>query len=62
MDIKKLREALLMTQVELAEHLNVSKTSVSLWESSGRQIALRHKKKLKELCEKNNLKFEDYLK
>ena len=62
MDIKKLREALFMTQFELAEQLNVSKTSVCLWETSGRQIALRHKRKLKELCEKNNLKFEDYCK
>lgn len=62
MNIKKLRDDLILTQLELAKLVGVSKTSISLWESTDREISFKHKRKIKELCEKNNLKFENYLK
>ena len=53
--IKKIREALFMTQEEFANLIGVSRQTISFWEEGVRGISLRNSKKIAEICHKNNI-------
>ena len=57
--IKELRNKMLLTQKEFAEFLCVSIASVARWETGVNEPTMKIKRKLKELCEKNNMNWED---
>ena len=59
--IKALREKMIISQDELAKILGVSFVSVNRWENGHHEPTIKVKRKIKELCEKNNLNFESYL-
>lgn len=58
MDIKKLRKAMLYTQQELADILNVSLCTIQNWES-GKKPSYRYTRKIIEFCKANNILIED---
>ena len=62
MDIKKLRESLLMTQPEFAKLIGVSTYTISLWETNKVKQSLRHKRKIIEICQENKLDIKDFIK
>lgn len=49
MDIKKLREKLLLTQSEFAKLVGVSTNTVVSWENGKHKPSMRHLRKIKEL-------------
>ena len=59
--IKELRNKLLLTQTEMGELLGVSFATINRWENDRYEPTIKVKRKIKELCEKNNLNFESYL-
>jgi DNA-binding transcriptional regulator YiaG len=59
MDIKKIRRSACMDQKEFAKLLGVTKATISYWENDKVEIAPKNLKKIKEFCEKNNIKFEN---
>lgn len=56
--IKEIRDELLLTQTELAEILNVSFASVNRWENGRTEPTIKTKRRIKELCIKNNIEME----
>lgn len=58
--IKKLREKLILTQTESAKILGVSFTTVSRWEKGIHEPTMKVKRKIVELCKKNNIRIEDW--
>ncbi len=59
--IKDLRDKLLLTQTELAEELEVSFASVNRWENGRTAPTIKAKRKIRELCKKNNIEMEKYI-
>ena len=59
--IKELRNKLLLTQTEMGELLGVSFATINRWENDHYEPTIKVKRKIKELCEKNNLSFESYI-
>ena len=57
--VKELRDKLIMTQQELAEVLGVSFASINRWETGTNKPTTVAKRKIVELCKKNNVKLED---
>jgi putative transcriptional regulator len=57
--IKKLRNKLLITQMELGEMLGVSFSTVNRWEMGCHEPTMKLKRKIAELCKKNGIKMED---
>lgn len=57
--IKKLRNKLLITQMELGEMLGVSFSTVNRWEMGCHEPIMKLKRKIAELCKKNGIKMED---
>lgn len=57
--VKELREKLIITQVELAEILNVSFASINRWETGKHEPTTRIKRKIVQLCNENNVSLED---
>ena len=57
--IKKLRNKLLITQMELGEMLGVSFSTVYRWEMGCHEPTMKLKRKIAELCKKNGIKMED---
>lgn len=53
--IKKLREALLITQKELAELLSVSVVTVNRWENNKFEPTMKEKRKLVKLFKDNGI-------
>ena len=53
--IKRIRETLLVTQVELAEMLGVSFATVNRWEKGHHQPTMTQKRKIKQFCEKHKI-------
>lgn len=54
--VKELRDKLIMTQQEFAEYLGVSFASINRWESGNNKPTTVVKRKIVELCIKNNVK------
>ncbi len=57
--VKKLREKLILTQNEFAGLLGVNYTSVSRWENGSFEPTIKIKRKIIDLCKKNNIKLEE---
>ena len=56
--IKTIREKLFITQTELAEIIDVSFASVNRWEQGHHEPTMKAKRKLAEICRKNNIDME----
>lgn len=57
--IKALREELLLSQVEMAELLDVSFATVNRWENRHHQPTYKAKREIMGLCKKHKIKVED---
>jgi len=57
--IKYIRNKKLLTQMDLAEILHVSFTTISRWESGKFEPTMKIKRKIADYCEKNNITMED---
>lgn len=57
--IKELRNNMLLTQEEFAKFLGVSIASVARWETGVNEPTMKIKRKIKELCEKYNIYWEN---
>lgn len=57
--VKKLRKKLIITQVELAELLDVSYASINRWETGKHEPTTKIKRKIVELCKQNNIELEE---
>ncbi len=53
--INKLRNKLVLSQVEFAELLGVSFASVNRWENGKHEPTIKIKRKILELCKKNDI-------
>lgn len=58
--IKKLREELVLSQVEFAELLGVSFSTVNRWEKGYHEPTIKIKRKINELCKNNNVDLKRY--
>ena len=56
--IKELRNRMLLTQTEFADMLGVSFGSVNRWENKKYEPTVKVKRKLKELCSKYKIDFD----
>ena len=56
--VKELRDKLIMTQQEFADYLGVSFASINRWESGTNKPTTVAKRKIVELCNKNNIELE----
>ena len=56
--IKKLRDKLVLSQTELAELLGCSFSSVNRWERGHYEPTIKIKRKILQLCKKNNIEIE----
>lgn len=57
--IKKLRETMLVTQSELAEKLGVSFATINRWENKRTEPTMKAKRKIRELCKKYKIPFNE---
>jgi len=55
--VKRIRETLLITQVELADQLGVSFATVNRWEKGHHVPTITQKRKLRDLCKKNGIEW-----
>lgn len=53
--VKEIRKKLIITQVELAELLGVSFSSINRWETGKHEPTTKIKRKLVEICRANNI-------
>ena len=53
--VKEIRKKLIITQVELAELLGVSFSSINRWETGKHEPTTKIKRKLVEICKSNNI-------
>ena len=56
--VKRIRETLLITQVELAEQLGVSFATVNRWEKGHHEPTITQKRKIRDLCKKHGTAWE----
>ena len=61
MNIKELRQMLVLTQEELGELLGVCRETVIGWESGKREMRIKNKRKLNELCERRGIRPEWFM-
>jgi DNA-binding transcriptional regulator YiaG len=57
--IKKLREKLILSQIDFSNILGVSYTTVSRWEKGLHSPTIKLKRKIVELCKNNNIDMEE---
>lgn len=57
--VKELRDKLIMTQQEFAQLLGVSFASINRWETGANKPTTIIKRKIVELCKKNNINLEE---
>ena len=56
--IKRIRETLLISQVELAEQLGVSFATVNRWEKGHHEPTITQKRKIRDFCKKHKIAWE----
>ncbi|MBO4737778.1 MAG: helix-turn-helix transcriptional regulator [Bacilli bacterium] len=56
--VKRIRNTLLVTQVELAEELGVSFATVNRWEKGHHEPTIKQKRAIKGFCKKKRIKWE----
>ena len=59
--LKDLRNKLLLSQVEMADLLDVSFASINRWENGHHEPTIKVKRQIKELCKKNKIDFNGYM-
>jgi DNA-binding transcriptional regulator YiaG len=57
--IKRIRDTLLVTQVELAEMLGVSFATVNRWEKRHHEPTITQKRKIRDFCRKHKVTMEE---
>jgi DNA-binding transcriptional regulator YiaG len=57
--IKRIRDTLLITQVELAEMLGVSFATVNRWEKGHHEPTITQKRKIRDFCRKHKIEWEN---
>ncbi len=57
--IKRIRDTLLVTQVELAEMLGVSFATVNRWEKGHHEPTITQKRKIRDFCRKHKVAMEE---
>lgn len=57
--IKNIRNKLILSQTEFADMIGVSFTTVSRWEQGIHQPTIKLKRKIMDLCKKNNISVEE---
>ena len=57
--IKKLRNKMILSQMEFSKLLGVSFASVNRWETGRYERTIKVKRKLKKLFDENGIKLED---
>lgn len=57
--VRVVREKLFLSQVDLGKELGVSYATINRWEQGKTQPNWQSKKIFHELCEKNDIKFND---
>ena len=57
--IKKLRNKMILSQMEFAKLIGVSFASVNRWETGRYEPTIKVKRKLKKLFDENGIKLED---
>jgi DNA-binding transcriptional regulator YiaG len=57
--IKRIRDTLLVTQVELAEMLGVSFATVNRWEKGHHEPTITQKRKIRDFCRKHKVTMEE---
>lgn len=53
--IRDLRNKMLLSQTELADLLGVSFASINRWENGHNEPTIKIKRKIKELCQRENI-------
>lgn len=56
--IKELRNKMLLSQTELANLLGVSFASINRWENGHNEPTIKVKRKIKELCQRENVEMD----
>jgi transcriptional regulator with XRE-family HTH domain len=57
--IKRLREKLILSQTEFAEHIGVSFTTVNRWENGKSEPTYKMRRKIVELCNQHAVKIDE---
>lgn len=60
MNVKNIREQLLLTQKEFAEELSISINTVRTWEGGVSKPSFKNRRKILDLCLKHNIKMEEH--
>lgn len=55
--VKRIRDTLLLTQMELADELGVAYATVNRWEKGHHEPTMRQKRAIRDYCQANNLDF-----
>ena len=55
--VKRIRENLLITQVELAQQLGVSFATVNRWEKGHHEPTITQKRKIRDFCRKHKIEW-----
>ena len=58
-DIRRIREELLLTQEELAKEMGVSYATIQGWEQKKRTPGIKYKRKIIEFCKQKNINIEE---
>jgi Predicted transcriptional regulator len=53
--IKRIREELLLSQVDLAEKMGVSFATINRWEKGHHEPTFKSKRMIRDFCKKNNI-------
>ena len=59
--IRDLRNKMLLSQTELADLLGVSFASINRWENGHNEPTIKIKRKIKELCQKENIDIDSII-
>jgi len=57
--VKELREALTLSQAEMAELLGVTFATVNRWENGHHEPTIKQRRVIKQLCQKNGVKLHE---
>jgi putative transcriptional regulator len=57
--VKELREALTLSQAEMAELLGVTFATVNRWENGHHEPTIKQRRAIKQLCQKNGVKLHE---
>lgn len=57
--IKRIRNELLLTQTEFADKIGVAFATVNRWENGHNEPSMKVKRKLRDICKRNNISVEE---